>query len=496
MTMAKNLEQIAEQVVAAWQASGLRVPQSDLKLIRKAIGSDQGLSTKLTTRLCELGRKTPLSSTRPDWLSNIDEFFDQPADVAMPVKSKRSLQYRSAFAAVIEAVLPLLSFEWIIQMKSFDDDFIRRVEIGFLTVFGIPRDVEEARRIHETILALPKCCTANSIAGELASDQPFKAQMMLAVLISGAAQASEEIHATVRAFIEKCPDDLLAIPGHDDAYPKSSRPSFWMAHTARGDLRGVLRARGSAQLQHDIGEVTDLERARTDSHARLVSVDSSIQTFAVDELPPEQRELGQLLLEFDEYLMTHAKDVHESLRPGVHHDQIEKLNNELLPLRLPDDLVVLYKWHNGVTPGKYFLDSPEFLGIEDALMEYRQTLEIMSQYSWCRAWLPVGYSNRVFRLVTLSEEACDHANVLGHDVESGDVEVCFESVLSMMKTYFDAYKQGVIYYDSESEQWDIDLDRFENIRLRHNPDSRSYDFHDVTQWPQAWQRFHVGNSGF
>jgi len=47
-------------------------------------------------------------------------------------------------------MLPFIQFDEIIKLKSFDDYFLSRFEIGYLIRLAIPKNLTEAERINDT----------------------------------------------------------------------------------------------------------------------------------------------------------------------------------------------------------------------------------------------------------------------------------------------------------------------------------------------------------
>ena len=89
--------------------------------------------------------------------------------------------------------------------------------------------------------------------------------------------------------------------------------------------------------------------------------------------------LRHVLDELDEWFGSERPDLHPRLRPGLSQDAIRDLEHRVAPYHLPEDLVVLYSWHDGWDEGRQgeyaeFLPDMPFNSLDEAVEQYT---------SWC-----------------------------------------------------------------------------------------------------------------
>ena len=497
-----TLSAVMDLILGQWRQTGMLLSENELAQIHRSLASGDALSDAVVARINEHTlRHTPAESA-PEWLNDIDDFFQQPADSDSPGQVARNTQYAAAFVDVCMLLTPLVYFDDILKMQSFDDDFLARMELAFITRLEAPRSVEEARRMYALILGLPNAYVRHTALGRQVAPQPFKAQMCFAALIAKPSAPHSALWTFQRECLEQCPMRLLDYPD-DGAMGYSARPAFWMAYYVRDPtFREILLRRGNDRLRQDFATVFAYERKRAAASADLSTEMPLDQRPLADRAPAAQHELVALLHDLDVHLAEHAQDIYGMLRPGVCDDQIDKLHSLLTPLKLPEDLVTLYKWRNGIAPGGFLFGFPDFAALEEAWYFYREALEAGAQFSWCTAWFPLSCDNNVRLLVPLSEETAQEAPILYHDSEGGDIEVHHESLMCMIKTYLQAYQEKVVYFDVASGCWEIHEDRFDAIRLQHSPQGYrypdraqwAYDVWDTSQWPALWKKYWIGQA--
>ena len=93
----------------------------------------------------------------------------------MPVSGNKNMQYANAFGDVCMLLCPLVYFDDIVKLKSFDDDFLSRMELAFMTRMEIPRNLDEAQRLYDLVLSLPDEYVLHTIHGREVVAQPFMA---------------------------------------------------------------------------------------------------------------------------------------------------------------------------------------------------------------------------------------------------------------------------------------------------------------------------------
>jgi hypothetical protein len=210
----------------------------------------------------------------------------------------------------------------------------------------------------------------------------------------------------------------------------------------------------------------------------------------------EQAELITLLTSYGDKLRADVPELADKFENPAGDDQIEALNRAIQPLRLPEDVATLYKWQNGFRPNIYLFGYLLLDPIEYGISEYGR-----SEGPWSRVWFPISSMDGFFRLVLLSEEFASSTPVYSYHVEEPSLQLEFESVRLMVKTYYDAHEAGHSKYYEKFEQFEFDEEAVENIRLELNPASYSYpdkqqncyDIDTPDSWPPLWQRHSVEN---
>jgi hypothetical protein len=272
-----------------------------------------------------------------------------------------------------------------------------------------------------------------------------------------------------------------------------------MAHyISDSDFREILYRRASPEFRRNLDNVLEFEEKSEKAKNDLASNFLPDKQPLDKRVPDQQVELANLLIEFDAYLEQHCRDVCEQLRPGANDDQIDQLNQLFHPLKLPEDLVTLYKWHNGIQYGGFLFGDPELFSIEDALREYRDAIEFGIESGWCTAWFTFSYASRMYWLVPMSEATSMEAPLLRYSIEVGDVVVEHSSIKNMIKSYMEAYKSNVVYFDENSNYRELDFDEFDAVRLKYSSEiyldqaKAIYDIADPSAWPKEWQKYYVG----
>ena len=442
--------------------------------------------------------KNELPKDKPGWLDDIDRFFDEKKTTSNP--RLNSFHLHHFFIDVIALMSPIVSIEHILSMESFSQKFISSLELSFMSRLNLPRNVAEAKKLYAFVLTLPASSKGIFFKNGSQYGAPYMSQMLFVALIMREAQPKNELWKFQLECLKTCPEHLLAY-GSINKNGLSYRPSFWMAHfVSTPEFRHVLTERASAQYQVDLSKVLEFESSRAQVQQELsVSDNLTILPFR-ERVSASQRELAELLIKFEELLKEKHPDVYNSLKPGASNEKIDKLNEVLAPLRLPEDFITLYKWHDGIEYEGYLFGFPDFLSIEDALQQYREALDIGADFLWCKAWFTMGYESKVYLLVPMSETVQENSPVLYHDIEGGDIEIHHESVKQCIKAYIEAYSNGIIQLDDGSEYREMDDHAFETIRLKHSPNSFQYEKNekacyslcDSSGWPDEWKEYKVG----
>ena len=181
--------------------------------------------------------------------------------------------------------------------------------------------------------------------------------------------------------------------------------------------------------------------------------------------------ITQLLNEIEKCLqqLDHSCLVH--LNPGISSQQIQELF-EKIPLHPTQDLRTLYTWRNGskdseeITLGELaFFPGFYLMSLEESIQTY---LELRAREAWDKSWFPIFASGGGdFYAMILAPEA--QGQILGFYVYEEEPQVEYQSLESMLQTFKECYKQGIIV---QNEQGYLDMDYRKHAEIAHeiNPD--------------------------
>lgn len=515
--MINSSDEAVALVLNAWDDAGLDMPKRQRSLIRQSGARGNALSDSVVEKInAALKEHTP-GDGLPDCVGEIDAYYGQMLDRKQVAREIRALtgqrigssavvagkrsRIDNRFVDIVMLLSPLVYFDAIIAMESFDDDFLSRMELAFLTRLKIPRNLQEAERIYARLLTLPDRFVSKTVLGKDTVQQPYMAQMMFAALLLGDDEDQPEIRELKTRCLTDCPNSFLDIPDYTDS--GSPRPSVWLSMVTDRTHMEIMQQRGSARLKEDVTNALK-NRARQEATTAIIASDAVPSDVPlVERVPPEQAKLAELLIEVDEHLQKRHPTLVGELRAGVSDDQIDKLNGALAPLRITEDVATLYKWHNGLLSPSMTFGFPEPLTIESALHFYHESIEILGGFSWTRVWFPLGYDARTYRLVLLTEDPSESTPVLLYDLEGGLMTVEHQSIQSMVQSYLEAHRSGLAEYDESADTFEIDDQRFDAIRLRYSPQAydypsnqkAAYDVNEPATWPPIWRNYQVQSDG-
>jgi hypothetical protein len=482
-----------EFVIDQWQTSGLEFDEKLQTLVVKTYSNQMALHQKVIDHIKQSLLHSSPQQTCPEWLRDIDSFFCSQFAAVNHNSSGMSLWI--AYIDVLQLLTPIVMLDHIVKMKSFNDKVIDP-GIYFFSTLAIPRDLLEAQRLYAAILECPRSFDYHKNDKPFLSPQAFKAQMLFVLLVSKKTIKDSDFWNFQLECLKTCPDYLLDYPDIlKDGY--NFEPANRMAlDVSDQDFREILSRRASREYTRNLENVTQYEKSRDQASNNLIP-DFPPDTQTLDKrVSEEQQELAGLLLELDSYLEQHFHPIYKSLLPGVNDEQIDKFNQIVHPLKLPEDLATLYKWHNGTKQDGFLFDDPEMLSIEYALMQYRRDVEMGEEYCWCAAWFILGYASRLYWLVPMSEATCQEAPILSHMIEDGGVVMIHSSIKNMIRSYLEVYKKNLATLDDSGCFWSIDMDRFDKISLKYSPEivsAKTYDAWYTADWPKEWQKYSIGS---
>lgn len=499
----KTKEEVLEFLLAKLRENGIDLNSTLVSRMKRASENENALPDSVLDFLNSNLNSIELPVARPSWLNDVDRFLDETTTTSDP--RLHPFQLRRFLPEVIALLAPILSLEKIFSLRSFDVDFVSSLELAFMTRLELPRNVSEAKRLYEFILAQPSSAKTSVFKKHSKYGAPYFSQMIFVVLIMRDAEPGSALWEFQLQCLKTCPTHLLAY-GDISKEGISYRPSFWMAHFVTDDqFRKVILDRASKQYQVDLKNVLDFDKSRDDAKQALAVDDDEYDktTPLLERVTGSQAELASILMNLDELLKKDHPDIFASLNPGASSNKIEKLNEAVAPLKLPEDFATLYKWHDGVENGKFVFGFPEILSTQSALQEYRDSIELFSDTCWCKAWFTIAYESRVYLLIPLSESTQQTAPVFYYDIENGEILIHHAGTKEFIKSYIDAYSDGIVS-DEESGHWEFDEVKFDDIRMKHSPDAYRYDKNESeteaicydsnqsSNWPSEWKKYQVG----
>lgn len=493
-------DDVIRSILDLWDATDLELPSRQRELIASAGETGFALADSVIRKINSAIAASEPTEEASRLLSEIDEFYVRRVEWSRSSEKPqpRSQSPRSRFVEVVQLISPLVYFDEIIAMQSFDDDFLSRMQLAFLSRLDVPRSVQEAERVYTRVLQLPKRFEQRGAMGMLSSLQPFQAQMFFAHLLMREPEPQSELWRYLKQCLEKCPDYLVNVPDRPGSLEYSSRPAFWMGCIDDAVFQEILIQRGSKAVRDSVNRHREYLR-KIEASALVVRSELAEPPRPLGErVSAEQEELAALLTALEGQALHDLPELADEFEPSVKDDQLEKLNRALEPLRLTEDVEVLYKWRNGFRSDICFFGFPDFNPIEFAFHEYKQLAEVLDE-TWSRAWFPLCGRGRSFRLTLLSEKYAPSTPVFRYDIEDGELQLEFESLESMVRTYKDAYEARISVYDDSVERFRFSEKRLEELRLEINPRAYSYpsnqrskyDVWDPSGWPPMWRRYKV-----
>ena len=181
--------------------------------------------------------------------------------------------------------------------------------------------------------------------------------------------------------------------------------------------------------------------------------------------------ITQLLNEIEKSLQQLDHSCLDHLNPGISSQKIQELFEEI-PLQPTQDLRTLYTWRNGskdseeITLGELaFFPGFYLMSLEESIQTY---LELRAREAWDKSWFPIFASGGGdFYAMILAPEA--QGQILGFYVYEEEPQVEYQSLESMLQTFKECYKQGIIF---QNEQGYLDMDYRKHAEIAHeiNPD--------------------------
>ena len=209
--------------------------------------------------------------------------------------------------------------------------------------------------------------------------------------------------------------------------------------------------------------------------------------------------LRHVLDELDEWFASERPDLYPRLRPGLSQDEIRDLEHGLAPYRLPEDLIILYSWHDGwdeIAQGDYseFLPDMPFNSLEEAVEQYTSWCSLIGEVEpeisiWHRLWFPA-FLRQSGEFVELQPQPGQPAGLVwsfhSHD---GVVYPTYSSVAALFGTTLALWRSGLMPLNGPTFP-----DGFHAFVASLNPETRQPDGRprrEVSRdpspdWPATW----------
>lgn len=210
-------------------------------------------------------------------------------------------------------------------------------------------------------------------------------------------------------------------------------------------------------------------------------------------------DLRGVLDDLDEWFRTERPELYSRLRPGLAMEPIRTLEERLAPYFLPEDLVVLYSWHDGwdeTAEGEYaeFLPDMPFNSLEEAVEQYTLWCSLIGEVGpdasiWHRLWFPA-FLRQSGEFVELQRQPGHSAGVVysfhSHD---GWVNSTYDSVAALFETTLALWRRGLMPLNGPTFP-----EGFHAFVASLNPETRQADGRSRREvsrdpspdWPTTW----------
>ncbi|MET0029589.1 MAG: SMI1/KNR4 family protein [Candidatus Thiodiazotropha sp.] len=146
---------------------------------------------------------------------------------------------------------------------------------------------------------------------------------------------------------------------------------------------------------------------------------------------PKRRMIVDTLEKIDQALQNNFYKVYESLQPGATDDELALLKVCFPSNQVPEEIVSLYKWHNGQL-GSYSLnqkDNRTFLPIDEVVSSWEFLNDPMEDISepLSKTWVPILY-NGAGDYLMYETEGADKGKILSYWHDSKRREVVYKNL--------------------------------------------------------------------
>jgi cell wall assembly regulator SMI1 len=215
---------------------------------------------------------------------------------------------------------------------------------------------------------------------------------------------------------------------------------------------------------------------------------------SIGDVRHSNTELQPILEELDRLILREHPRLHERLRPPLALDEIDRLAEPLAPYFLPDELVLLYGWHDGwelevSDVYRFLLPDAPFNSLAEATTWYRTWSDSLGTDGWHPLWFPA-FGDRSGELVALQAAPERPAGTVYAFHSDLDLYPSYDSVAALFAATLECWQRGLLPHEPSSLPRQI-----RPIVGRHNPRTRTPDGDyrrtisrlTTDAWPPPWR---------
>lgn len=131
---------------------------------------------------------------------------------------------------------------------------------------------------------------------------------------------------------------------------------------------------------------------------------------------------------------------------------------------LPEELLVLWRWHNGEATEK-FIWYHRFLSIGESISQYKDLVST-SYMSWKKNWIPVFEYQGEWYGVQCGDNTSKASPIIFYFIESG-VSVAYSNLTTYMQVMSNSMKNGGLKW--KGSWWDDDINIVSKFHAEFNP---------------------------
>jgi len=246
-----------------------------------------------------------------------------------------------------------------------------------------------------------------------------------------------------------------------------------------------------AQLREEVKAEEEAE-AKTKVKTNKANKLSKKQITDVLNTPIDFNLLEQEFIAFGNWWKHNDEKMISVLRSGCSDEDIAKAEAGLNGLKLPEDIIELYKWHDGLEDDQLIYDignGRPFLSLQAALAERDLMMDSLGE-AWDSTWLPIMGEADMGFFIMLDKKRKNHSALYSYNLQSDPITLHYINVLGMLSTIRAALEAEVLLpiNDQGDDYYEVFLsDELDSIRKKHN--AYTYPFVKKTgitffDWPE------------